>query len=212
VLADAIRCFALLPRTRRNSQTVSSKTEETAMHREAHARGFTLIELMLTLAVAAILAMIGAPAMAGLLARVSERNAESAVANVLRQARTAAVMHNTRTVVCPSRDGRHCRSGDDWQHGWIVGADADHDGQPDPGSRVLAVAEAMPPGTRVITSSGRGHVTFQPSGSAGGSNVRFTICHARRRDGKSVVVSNSGRVRVATPEPDRLKACLAGLR
>lgn len=173
--------------------------------------GFTLIELLLTLAIAGILAMIGAPAMAGLLARVSERNAESVIADVLRQARTTAVMHNTRTLVCPSRDGRHCRSGDDWQHGWIVVADADHDGQADPGTQVLAVANAMPPGTRVITSSGRGHVTFQPSGSAGGSNVRFTICHGRQRNGKSVVVSNSGRVRFGAPVPARLQACLAGL-
>lgn len=182
------------------------------MHTEVHIRGFTLTELMIVLAISGILAMIGTPAMAGLLARVSERNAESAIANVLRQARTAAVMHNIRTLVCPSRDGRQCRSGDDWQHGWIVVADADHDGQADPGTQVLAVANAMPPGTRVVTSRGRGHITFQPTGSAGGSNVRFTICHARRRNGKSVVVSNSGRVRVAKPDPGRLQACLAGLQ
>lgn len=182
------------------------------MHGDVHARGFTLTELMVVVAIAAILAMIGAPAMAGLLARVSERNAESAIADVLRQARTAAVMHNTRTLVCPSRDGRHCRSGDDWQHGWIVVADADHDGQADAGTQVLAVTSAMPHGTRVITSIGRGHIAFQPSGSAGGSNVRFTICHARQANGKSVVVSNSGRVRFGPPVPARLQACLSGLQ
>lgn len=173
--------------------------------------GFTLTELMIVLAIAGILAMLGAPAMGGLLARASDRDAEAAIANVLRQARTAAVMRNTRTLVCPSRDGRHCRAGDDWQHGWIVIADADHDGQPDAGIGVIAVAEAMPHGTRVITSRGRGQIAFQPTGSAGGSNARFTICHARERDGKSIVIANSGRVRLSAPDALRLKACLAGI-
>lgn len=180
------------------------------MHREA--RGFTLIELMMTLAIAAVLAMIGAPALGHLLARVREANAEARVAGTLRQARTAAVMDNTRIIVCPSDDGRHCRPGYDWQHGWIVARDADHDGQPDPGLQIIAALPAMPAGSRVITSTGRAHLVFHPDGNSAGSNARFTICHARERDGKSVVVSNSGRVRVAAPDPARLRQCLAGMR
>lgn len=180
-------------------------------HPECPARGFTLVELMITLAIAGILAVIGAPAMGSLLARTQEASAESAVAGGLRNARTAAVMHNARTLLCPSADGRHCRAGEEWQHGWIIAQDVDHDGQPDAGVPIVAVQEAMPKGTRVITSLGRGQIAFQPTGSAGGSNARFTICHARERDGKSVVISNSGRVRWAKAEPERLHACLAGL-
>ncbi len=179
------------------------------MHRKAS--GFTLIELMLTLGVAAILAMIGAPALGSLLARTREASAEARVAGTLRHARTAAVMDNTRIIVCPSADGRHCRAGYDWQHGWIVAPDADHDGQPDAGRQVIAALPAMPRGSRIITSSGRRHIIFHPDGNSAGSNARFTICHARDRDGKSVVVSNSGRVRVAAPDPARLHRCLAGI-
>jgi type IV fimbrial biogenesis protein FimT len=179
------------------------------MHRKA--RGFTLIELMMTLGVAAILAMMGAPALGNLLARTREAGAEARVADTLRQARTAAVMDNTRIIVCPSDDGRHCRSGYDWQHGWIVAPDADGDEQPDDGHPVIAALPAMAAGSRIITSAGRAHIIFHPNGSAAGSNARFTICHAREGDGKSVVVSNSGRVRVAKPDPDRLQQCLAGI-
>lgn len=179
------------------------------MHRKT--AGFTLIELMITLAVAATLAMIGAPALGNLLARVRESSAEAKIAGTLRHARTAAVMDNTRIIVCPSNDGRHCRSGLDWQHGWIVAPDADHDGQPDAGRQVIAALPAMAAGNRVITSAGRTHIVFHPNGNSAGSNARFTICHARERDGKSVVVSNSGRVRVADPDPARLQQCLAGI-
>lgn len=178
------------------------------MHGE---RGFTLTELLITLGVASILAMIGAPAMGNLLARTQDSNVEASIADTLRHARNAAVMHNTRVLLCPSGDGRSCRAGDDWQHGWIVALDANHDGQPDADAQIIATQAATPPGTRVVTSAGRGQVTFQPSGSAGGSNVTFTICHARERSGRSVVVANSGRVRLQVADAAHLQACLAGL-
>lgn len=177
----------------------------------ASLRGFTLIELVMTLGVAAILAMIGAPALGSLLARVRESSAEARIAGTLRHARTAAVMENTRIIVCPSDDGRHCRPGFDWQQGWIVAPDADGNGQPDAGKQVIAALPPMSAGSRIITSAGRTHIIFHPDGNSAGSNARFTICHARDRDGKSVVVSNSGRVRIAAPDPARLQQCLAGI-
>lgn len=179
------------------------------MHRKGG--GFTLVELMMTLAVAAILAMIGAPALGNLLARSREANAEVRIAGTLRHARTAAVMDNTRIIVCPSNDGRHCHSGYDWQHGWIVAPDQNADGQPDTGRQIIAALPAMAAGSRIITSAGRSHIIFHPNGNAAGSNARFTICHARERDGKSVVVSNSGRIRISQPDPARLQQCLAAI-
>jgi type IV fimbrial biogenesis protein FimT len=175
------------------------------------ARGFTLIELMIALAIAGILAMIGAPAMGSLLARTQDSGIESAMAAGLRGARNAAVMRTARVLVCPSADGRHCGPGADWQHGWIVAQDADHDDQPDAGKSILDVEAAVPTGTRVVSSGGRRRINFQPSGSAGGSNATFTICHARAHDGQAVIVANSGRVRVARADAAHLQACLAGM-
>lgn len=177
---------------------------------DARCGGFTLTELMVVLAIAAILAMLGAPAMGKLLARTREGSAEAAIAGSLRHARSLAVMHNARVVVCPSRDGRHCNQGDDWQHGWLVADDNDHDASPDPAARGSVVVGAMPAGIRIISSEGRGQLHFQPDGSAAGSNARFTVCQQQRHTGKAVIVANSGRVRVADAEPARLQECLAG--
>jgi type IV fimbrial biogenesis protein FimT len=176
------------------------------------ARGFTLTELMIALALAGILAMIGAPVMGHLLARTRDAGAVASIAGSLRHARAAAVMRNTRVLVCPSRDGRRCNPGDDWQHGWIVAEDSDHDGQPDMHVPLIIVQAATPAGTRIVTSTGRGLIDFRPSGSAGGSNARFTICHAHEREGKAVIVANSGRVRLADAKPERLHQCVAGLQ
>lgn len=180
--------------------------------RRASASGFTLTELVMVVAIAGILAAIGAPAMGSLGARVHASSAEASIADSLRRARTTAVMRNTRVLVCPSRDGRTCSKGDDWQQGWLVANDANRDGQPDGGAQSLAVSGALPAGTRIVTSAGRGQLTFQPTGSAGGSNVTFTVCHARLREGQAVVVANSGRVRIGKPDAAHLQACLAGLR
>lgn len=173
------------------------------------ARGFTLTELMIALAIAGILAMIGAPTMGHLLARTQNANAEALVANGLRHARTAAIMKNTRVLMCPSADGRHCHPDDDWAHGWILARDADHDGQADAAVPVIASQAAMHAGTRIVTSAGRERIVFHPDGSAAGTNARFTICHAREPGGKSVVVSNSGRVRLEAADARHLQTCLA---
>lgn len=195
-----------------NAQTIPIITKGTVMtHHERSVHGFTLTELLITLAIAGILAMIGAPAMGSLLARTRDASVETSIADTLRHARTAAIMRNTRVLVCPSPDGRRCQSGDDWQHGWIIAQDADHDGQPDAGAQIIATQAAVPGGTRVVTSAGRGQIAFQPSGSAGGSNVTFTICHIRDRGGRSIVVANSGRVRLGSADAAYLQACLAGI-
>lgn len=173
--------------------------------------GFTLIELMMTLAIGAILLMLAAPSLGNLIAHTRMATAEGTLAGSLHHARAAAIMHNKRVVVCPSNDARHCLSSDEWQRGWLIANDADHDGQPDTGAPAIALLPALPEGTRVITSTGRTRVAFHPDGDAAGSNARFTICHARQHDGKSVVVSNSGRVRIEAPDPDHLQRCLAGL-
>lgn len=176
------------------------------------ARGFTLTELMIVVAIAGILVMFGAPAMGGLLARARGASAEASIATSLRQARTAAIMRNRRVVACPSANGLACDDTSDWQHGWIIADDADHDGQPDAGKPVIAAFPAISPGARITSSAGRKLVAFHPNGSAAGSNASFTICNARSGDGESVVVSNMGRVRTAVASPQRLQACLAGLQ
>ena len=79
--------------------------------------GFTLTELLVTLAIAGILAMMGAPSLCGLIARTTNATIEASVAGTLRHARTAAIMRNAHVLVCPSLDNRRCQSDGEWQYG-----------------------------------------------------------------------------------------------
>lgn len=176
----------------------------------ARQRGFTLIELLIVLSIAGILAVVGMPALGSMLARSHRQSAESALQASLMHAREMAIMRNTHVIVCPSSDGAACSGGADWQYGWLIAVDADHDNQPDHGS--MAVFNAMPSGMRILASRGRPRIVFRPDGSAAGTNAQLTVCHTGDpHAGVAVVVSNSGRVRVADAQPDRLQACLNGI-
>lgn len=183
------------------------------MHASHSQSGFTLIELLITLSIVGMLVMIGMPALGSMLARSHEQSAESALEASLMHARELAVTRRMQVIVCPSANGRDCASDDDWQHGWLIAADANRDRQPDLDTPALAVFDRMPQGMRIIASRGRPRLIFRPDGSASGTNAQLTVCHAGdKHNGRAVVVANSGRVRTTTAQSDRLGMCLAGLR
>lgn len=176
------------------------------MHAAGTQRGFTLTELLLTLAVVVVLTGLAIPAMGNLLQRTGVSASSNTLVAALRQARQAAVYSNANSLLCPSIDGRHCSAGADWQHGWLIGQDRDRDGQPD--ALPSAVGQAMPSTIRVIGSSARVHIRFRADGSSPGSNMTLLVCRrGKTRGARRVVLANSGRVRTAKASPKQAGAC-----
>jgi len=184
------------------------------MNRHA-AMGTTLIELLMTMLVLAVLGTLAAPAFGSLLERGRVRAADQAFVAALHLARETAARSGARTLVCPSADGTHCSDDGRWEAGWVVAIDRDRDGQPDtaPMLRGDRDTNGSPQGAtrlRLQSSSGRPRVVFQPDGSAGGSNVTLLICRPGGRSGRGIVVSNSGRIRQTGLSAAQLQLCLAG--
>ncbi len=87
----------------------------------SHQRGFSLLELMITLSVAAILLVIAVPSFRDLM----HRNQVSAASNELlasvAYARTEAITRGQLVSMCPSTDnGATCAGGTTFESGWIV--------------------------------------------------------------------------------------------
>ena len=99
-------------------------------------RGFTLLELMVTLAIVAILATLAAPAFQDMIIKTRLSGVGSQFTGQILRARNEAISHNTCTVMCLSsttgtaittnasgqvEKGPQCANeGTDWQQGWIV--------------------------------------------------------------------------------------------
>lgn len=86
----------------------------------SHQRGFSIIELMVTVAIVAILAAIALPSFVETIARnriAAQANDFIAAVNL---ARMEAIRRNGTSGVCSSTDSATC--GGDWDDGWIVWA------------------------------------------------------------------------------------------
>jgi len=173
-------------------------------------RGFTLIEMLICVAILAILCGLAAPAFGKLIGRTHAQTARSQLAVAFNEARIGAVSHGMHVVLCPSEDQRRCSDTTQWQHGWIVFADVNHNRQLDDGEAPLSVGQALPAGVAVIGSSGRLRIDYQPDGSARGTNATLTVCDraSGAAEARTLVVSQSGRVRYGSASAENAANCM----
>ena len=86
-------------------------------------RGFTLIELMVTLAVLAIVLGIAVPSFTQQIRNNGSVALTSEFQAALNYARAEAVKRATRVSICPSTNGTSCLTATDWHKGWMVFVD-----------------------------------------------------------------------------------------
>jgi len=172
------------------------------------ARGITLIELLMTLAVTAILASIAVPAFGTLVHRGQTHSSRNELTAALNGARLAAVSRPANVVVCPTRDEQYCGRTTEWQHGWLVFVDADADGERDASEEIVSLGQPQPAGVTILSSAGRLRVKYHSDGTSPGSNLTLTVCDRGGFDRPtSIVINNAGRLRTGPATPAAASAC-----
>ncbi|MBQ0712211.1 MAG: GspH/FimT family pseudopilin [Porticoccus sp.] len=172
--------------------------------------GFTLIELMITVALVAILLALSAP----YFRETITSNKIGAEANNLMAsfnlARSTAARLNQPVTLCKSADGANCTTNGNWEQGWITFNNLNIDGVVDTGDGEIVIQEYTPLPTGYTlrsTPQFSDVVTFLPQGNArGGSGTldetsSFRICatdaSGEEDDAKArqVFISITGRIR-----------------
>lgn len=129
-------------------------------------RGATLIELLVALAIVALLAMVGAPSMAAIMDSVKLSSASNAFLSYLHLARSEAIKRNSRVVLCKSADAVSCVTSGGWEQGWLVFHDANKNAVLDSGEEVIERAQPLPASLRMTGNQHvDSYVSFVPTGA-----------------------------------------------
>lgn len=163
-------------------------------------RGFTLIELMVAVAIVAILGMVAVPNFSDVMRRSTVRSLSSDLGGDINFARSEAIRQGGAVSVCPAgnADGTACSTGTDWKDGWIVFREngATLNGTIDTGEAVPRQRGPIPVGGYRITRSGTGTgaLTFVGGGSTRtGAEVVLTVSPSQGKS-RRLTVSVIGRL------------------
>jgi type IV fimbrial biogenesis protein FimT len=135
------------------------------------AGGFTLVELMVTIAVVAIMVAIAVPSFDTLMQRNRMATAANEIVSALQTARMEAVRRNRRAVLCPTTDGRTC-AGTDWLR-MVVFVDDNANATPDAGEAIIREVQAARSDLGITAGSANNRIWFRPDGrvSVGAANT-----------------------------------------
>jgi type IV fimbrial biogenesis protein FimT len=180
----------------------------TSLHKKARGeemrgRGFTLVELLVVLAVGASLLAIAVPGYAFLVNASRLTTVTNDLVATLHLVRSEAIKRGRRVTVCktssPMAIQPACDRGADWHDGWLVFVDGGTRGVIDSGDTVLRVQGRAASGTIIVPNSNYRHfISYRPSGVSQGSsglhNGTISICVSGKR--RDIIISVTGRPRL----------------
>lgn len=94
------------------------KTTTAIVRARGKARGFTLIELMITIAVAILLAGVGVPSFRAMIASERMSSESFDIVAMLTLARSEAIKRNATVTATPNLDPS--TSSNNWKQGWVI--------------------------------------------------------------------------------------------
>jgi type IV fimbrial biogenesis protein FimT len=169
-------------------------------------RGFSLVELMLVLAIAAVLIALATPEMRDMLKR---RRLDAAVADLygaIDLARSQAIARGSRVQLVPLEP-----AGANWSHGWVVFVDTDGDRRPGPSEEVIASHGPLDEGIVISFNFTSNKQPYYIAYNGAGRSCSDTSALAARwgtlslhQDAqiRRIRINMLGRARVCNPETD----------
>ena len=128
--------------------------------------GVTLVELLIVIAIAAILASLAGPSFSDFINRTRQNSVVSQLVSDLNRARSEAIKRNTPVLLCERATDTACGNTNNWQSGWLICVGSTACDTP------LSVRAVLP--TTLTLAGDDSKVQFRPNGSSGLGAVTLT--------------------------------------
>jgi type IV fimbrial biogenesis protein FimT len=158
-------------------------------------RGYSLYELLMTMALIALVLTLGLPSFGSIIANHRLRVEVDALFHAVHLARKGSIVRRRVISICPSHNGIDCEPALDWSTGWIMFVNTDRDS---PAARDYdeAILQHHPVDQNVRIMSNRESFTLR-STELRATNGTLVFCDRRgRATVRALVISYTGRPRV----------------
>ena len=132
------------------------------------ARGFTMVEMLMTIAIASILMSLAIPSFRYVTNSNRIASELNGLLGDLQFARAEAIKEGRTVTVCESSDGATCTNSTSWQGGWIVFSDPANVGVVDAGETLLRKQKPFSGTDTFLASNNVTAITFNREGYAVG--------------------------------------------
>ena len=166
--------------------------------------GFTLIELMITVAIAAIVMAIGIPSFRETINQNRLTTATNELVGALNLARSEAIKRGVRVTLCPS-SGADCEAVG-YEKGWIVFTDLNNNAKVNDAETVIRIFEKLPEGMSLTGNENVDtYISYTGDGVSrlnGGAFQTGTLTVCKNGKARKIVLSSPGRLRTESNPTD----------
>lgn len=159
--------------------------------------GFSLIELIITLSVMAIILTIAVPGFRSIVLDNKMTADMNRLVNDLNLARMEAIKRGDDVTICKrNTSGTDCDNASSWDRGWIVFSDPNRSGAVDAGEEIIRVSSELESGISLTYSKNR--ITYTSQGFSYGFAGTFVMTDTRGSSyARKRIISHTGRIRAA---------------
>ena len=160
-------------------------------------QGFTLFELLIVIAVVAILVVLSTPTLMAYSSQAKSKATIQKLSGLVRLARNNAIYHQSTTILCPSKDSVSCSQY--WQDGVLIFEDKNNNRQVDNKEAVIHFQTPLIDQGKLHWTALRNYLSFSGQGLTGGSAGSFIYCPelGKPKSAHGLIVSFSGKIRQA---------------
>lgn len=164
---------------------------------DRYARGISLVEILCTLIIVSIIAVVALPSLNTMLENSNRTQAINQLLATLHFARGTAVFQNSVITICPGVT--QCTGERVWSDSLLVFHDVNRNGQLDMGEQVIRMETLLDDYVwRWASFRQSAFIQFEANGTTLAHNGTFTLCREQEPQ-RQVVISLSGRARTQAP-------------